>query len=79
MITNKLEIRVNGLQRSGNHAVVHWIASQSAGTCLVLSDAQPGSDPFRTMSEFLVYEDGHVVRYVEMWDLHGPPSGGDRP
>lgn len=79
MIANRLEIRVNGLQRSGNHALVHWMACQGEGTSLVLSDAAAGTDPFRTMSEFLHYEDGQVVRYVETWDPEGLPPGGRRP
>jgi hypothetical protein len=59
--SNELEIRVHGLQRSGNHAIMNWIAQQSPGYCVVLNDACPGLNPFETMKEYLEYHHGHLT------------------
>ena len=48
---NELEIRAQGLQRSGNHAIINWIAQQCSGNCIVLNDAPPGLNPLETMGE----------------------------
>lgn len=47
-VTNDVEIRLLGLQRSGNHAIAEWLAAQYApgGTCF-LNDVRHGEfDPF---------------------------------
>lgn len=41
--TNK-EIRILGLQRSGNHALINWILAQAKGPCLFFNDVAP-EDP----------------------------------
>jgi hypothetical protein len=38
--TNK-EIRIVGLQRSGNHALINWILAQAKGPCLFFNDVAP--------------------------------------
>jgi hypothetical protein len=65
---NKTEMRVYGLQRSGNHAIINWIAAQSTGACLVLNDCTPGANPFDTMQGYCEYSDGNVVSLHDTWD-----------
>lgn len=65
---NNTEIRVHGLQRSGNHAIMNWIAAQSAGICVVLNDCEPGTNPFDTMQEYCEYSDGRLVALSHTWD-----------
>lgn len=65
---NDTEIRVHGLQRSGNHAIMNWIAAQSAGTCVVLNDCEPRTNPFDSMQEYCEYSDGSLVSLLHTWD-----------
>jgi hypothetical protein len=65
---NELEIRANGLQRSGNHAIINWIAQQTSGKCLVLNDARPGLNPFETMGEYLEYYNGRLTALEYTWN-----------
>jgi hypothetical protein len=48
--TNFLELRVFGLQRSGNHAIIEWILDQHVGkrTCFLNNVGHGGQDPFTT-------------------------------
>ena len=48
--TNFLELRVFGLQRSGNHAIIEWILDQHAGrrTCFLNNVGHGNQDPFTT-------------------------------
>lgn len=48
MIVNRLEIRLIGMARSGNHAVAHWILSQAPGRWLCLNCAEGKANPFAT-------------------------------
>ncbi|HWO84480.1 MAG TPA: hypothetical protein VNM38_11930 [Solirubrobacterales bacterium] len=43
---NETEIRVVGLSRSGNHAIVNWILAQAPGRTCFLNCAEPGCNPF---------------------------------
>src|SRR3954454_18358151 len=43
---NELEIRVVGMSRSVNHAIINWILSQSPGRTCFLNCAEPGHNPF---------------------------------
>jgi hypothetical protein len=45
-IRNSLEIQTFGLRRSGNHAVIAWIAQQYSSPVVFLNNARPFSDPF---------------------------------
>ena len=65
---NDTAIRVHGLQRSGNHAIMNWIAAQSAGICVVLNDCEPRTDPFQSMQEYCEYSDGSLVSLMHTWD-----------
>jgi hypothetical protein len=48
--TNFLELRVFGLQRSGNHAIIEWILDQHAGkrTCFLNNVGHGDQDPYTT-------------------------------
>jgi hypothetical protein len=43
---NGLEIRVVGMSRSGNHAIINWILAQFPGRTCFLNCAEPGTNPF---------------------------------
>jgi hypothetical protein len=43
---NRHEIRVVGMSRSGNHAILHWITEQIDGRACYLNCVQPKSNPF---------------------------------
>jgi hypothetical protein len=43
---NEMEIRVVGMSRSGNHAIINWILSQAPGRTCFLNCAEPGWNPF---------------------------------
>lgn len=50
-ITNEHEVRVLGLRRTGNHAVIHWILDRQHKTALHLNDVlvHKGLDPYKTL------------------------------
>src|SRR3954451_5292637 len=43
---NETEIRVVGMSRSGNHAIINWILAQAPGRTCFLNCAEPGWSPF---------------------------------
>lgn len=45
---NRTLVRIVGMSRSGNHAIINWILGQLPGRWCFLNCAEPGSDPFRT-------------------------------
>jgi len=47
-IRNAQELQVFGLRRSGNHAVIAWIAQQYNSPIVFLNNARPFQDPFTT-------------------------------
>lgn len=51
-VVNEKEIRVVGLRRSGNHAVMNWIRKQQAEETIYINNVRPKENPFRA-----VYED----------------------
>jgi len=65
---NKIEVRVHGLQRSGNHGIINWIAMQSRIDVLVLNDAKPFTNPFHTMQECIEYRKGDLFSAINAWD-----------
>jgi hypothetical protein len=65
---NRVEIRVHGLQRSGNHAILHWIASQCQGPVVLLNDCRSDVDPFESMQEYVEYDRGSTLRTVKSWE-----------
>jgi len=48
MVTNEIEIRVCGLMRSGNHAIIQWLQNQFRGkvTCFLNNVDHGDHDPF---------------------------------
>ena len=42
---NETEIRIVGMSRSGNHAIVNWILAQAPGRTCFLNCAEPGCNP----------------------------------
>jgi hypothetical protein len=45
-VVNETEIRVIGMSRSGNHAIINWILAQAPGRTCFLNCAEPGWNPF---------------------------------
>jgi hypothetical protein len=45
---NKQEHRITGMSRSGNHAVINWILSQTSGRTCFLNCSEPKFNPFAT-------------------------------
>src|SRR5215218_6037913 len=43
---NETEVRVAGMSRSGNHAIINWILAQWSGRTCFLNCAEPGCNPF---------------------------------
>lgn len=50
-IVNDLEIRVAGLRRSGNHAIINWIGKQCEGNRIFINCVRPNENPFRNEYE----------------------------
>ncbi|MDY6784670.1 MAG: hypothetical protein SW833_19350 [Cyanobacteriota bacterium] len=50
-IVNKKEIRVVGLKRSGNHAIINWMLQQEKGNVKHLNNIFPGKNPYRFLAE----------------------------
>lgn len=46
--TNKCEIRIFALRRSGQHAIINWIRYQARGRHCLLNECQPNTNPFLT-------------------------------
>lgn len=45
---NREEMRIVGMSRSGNHAVINWILSQARGRRCFVNCAEPRTNPFAT-------------------------------
>ena len=50
-IVNQIELRVMGLRRSGNHAIINWIAKQIEGQAVFINHVRPLENPFRNQYE----------------------------
>ena len=48
-IVNKKEIRVIGLRRSGNHAIINWMVKQQSGYVSHLNNLIPQCNPYRVL------------------------------
>ncbi|MEB3230907.1 MAG: hypothetical protein VKJ64_07860 [Leptolyngbyaceae bacterium] len=57
MSRNQLEVRICGLQRSGNHAIIEWIINQHQGTriCFLNNVRHGNHNPFDTSEQILVH------------------------
>ncbi|WP_299294606.1 hypothetical protein [uncultured Tateyamaria sp.] len=55
-------LRVYGMRRSGNHALIDWLMRNApGGSGLFLNNCKPGRDPVSTTRGASVYEGGQVV------------------
>lgn len=55
-------LRVYGMRRSGNHALIDWIMRNAKdGAGLFLNNCRPGRDPMKTKRAFSLYKDGAEV------------------
>jgi len=46
-VVNQKEIRIIGLRRSGNHAIINWIRRQATGVVRHLNKVHPHQNPYR--------------------------------
>lgn len=62
---NQRELRVIGMSRSGNHAIIHWLLKQAPGRTCFLNCVEGKTNPF--VSARPVHGDGlpYVVNYPE--------------
>lgn len=51
-------LRVYGMRRSGNHALIDWIMRNTRGGALFLNNCKPLRDPVATSNGITVYKDG---------------------
>ncbi|WP_299698628.1 hypothetical protein [uncultured Tateyamaria sp.] len=51
-------LRVYGMRRSGNHALIDWIMRNTSGGGLFLNNCKPGRDPLETTRAVTAYRDG---------------------
>src|SRR3954468_6315636 len=71
---NETEIRVVGMSRSGNHAIVNWILAQAPGRTCFLNCAEPGWNPFATARPRTPDLPGWRARY-EGFDVEAERTG----
>ncbi|MGF1523904.1 MAG: hypothetical protein ACFBSF_16420 [Leptolyngbyaceae cyanobacterium] len=50
-VINKREVRVLGLRRSGNHAIINWIGQQVKGNSVFINHVRPLENPYRDQYE----------------------------
>lgn len=55
-IVNQKAIRIVGLKRSGNHAIINWIRKQQAGTVWYLNNLRPQQNPYRYLDEHYPFD-----------------------
>lgn len=66
-VVNKKEIRVLGLRRSGNHAVINWLSKQVEGNVVFINHVKPLENPYRNQYESQLQD---VRRHPQVGDLH---------
>jgi hypothetical protein len=55
------------MQRSGNHAVINWIARQSPGSMLFLGDVKLFQNPYESMEELEYFIDGSRAARITLY------------
>lgn len=70
---NKNELRIVGMSRSGNHAIINWITRQLQGTYCFLNCAEPKTNPFYTARP-MHQEKAYRVNYSD-FDLASEKRG----
>ncbi len=70
-IINKHEIRVLGLRRTGNHAIISWILDRQMGSSVHLNDIllQKGLDPYVTLRNRITVCNLPYYRCHDSWTL----------
>lgn len=53
-VINKKEIRVVGMRRTGNHAIINWIEKQQPGKVRHLNNVTAGTNPYRNKANNLL-------------------------
>jgi hypothetical protein len=53
-ITNQKELRVIGLRRTGNHAIIEWLKAQQAGKIEHINNTQARCNPYRHKFENII-------------------------
>jgi hypothetical protein len=48
MLVNRTLVRIVGMSRSGNHAIINWMLEQLSGRWCFLNCAEPDTNPFHT-------------------------------
>jgi hypothetical protein len=62
-IVNQTEIRVVGMSRSGNHAIIEWMLAQATGRTCLLNCAEPGHNPYLWARPLSPREPGHRANF----------------
>jgi hypothetical protein len=73
-VVNRLELRVIGMSRSGNHAIIDWILGQADGRTCFLNCAEPKHDPFSSARPISEHEECFRANYPE-FDLEAEARG----
>ena len=63
-IVNQTEIRVVGMSRSGNHAIIEWILAQASGRTCLHNCAEPGHNPYLRARPLSPHEPGHRATFT---------------
>jgi hypothetical protein len=71
--TNQNELRVIGMSRSGNHAIINWIINQIPGRYCFLNCAEPKTNPF-VSARPLMHDDAYLANYSD-FDLAAEQVG----
>ena len=74
-IINRKEIRVIGMRRSGNHAIINWIEKQETGKVVHLNDIRLNENPYRCIYKSL-YNDHPKNHWVGAPILRYPQYSG---
>lgn len=74
---NDTEIRVIGMSRSGNHAILQWILEQTPGRSLFLNCVEPKTNPYVSARPLANGQRG--VASFEPFDLEAAAGGDLRP
>lgn len=76
-IINQTEIRMVGLRRSGNHALIDWIKKQQTGPFKHINDVPIGENPFRHEYEYFIDHYPEYPKIIE--DLQRQSKGEFKP
>lgn len=60
-IVNDKELRIHGLRRTGNHAIINWIVKQATGTVVHINDIFIDENPFIMTVEALESNDPDFI------------------